>query len=182
MTWKVRPATAADAARLVEIRVLSWQHAYRDILPPESLGSMRTDNEAALAHWAELAVAPAPTGLFVAVGEDDRPVAFCLVGAAREDVDRHPSLRTAELWAIYADPDALGTGAGGVVHDAGVEHLERHGFQHAVLWVLEDNKIGRRFYDARGWRPDGGRTDYEWGGASVMEMRYARPLGQPSSV
>jgi ribosomal protein S18 acetylase RimI-like enzyme len=173
----VRAATAADAPRVVEIRVRSWQHAYRDILPAELLGALSPHSEAAMAHWSELARAQPPTGLFVAVGDDDRAVAFCLVGEVREEKDRHPALRTGELWAIYADPDMLGTGAGGAVHAAGMDHLISNGFEHAVLWVLEDNKIGRRFYDSHGWQADGGATDFEWGGSSAVEVRYARALG-----
>lgn len=177
MKWRVRRATADDAARVVEIRVMSWQHTYRDILPADRLSALSATNPAAVAHWAGLAHTAAPTGLFVTVDGDDVPVAFCLVGEVREETDRHPSLRTAELCAIYADPDMVGTGAGGAVHAAAMDHLISHGFEHAVLWVLEDNKLGRRFYDAHGWQPDGGSTDYEWGGSSAVELRYARALG-----
>jgi GNAT superfamily N-acetyltransferase len=175
MGWRVRAATAADGARVSEIRVLSWRHAYRDILPGQPLADMRP--EAGTARWAETAEAPAPTGLFVAVGDDDRAMAFCLVGEAREEVDRHPELATGELWAIYADPEVLGTGAGSAVHAAGLDHLADNGFQHAVLWVLEHNDIGLGFYRSHGWRPDGGRTNFDWGGTSVVEVRYARSLG-----
>jgi GNAT superfamily N-acetyltransferase len=182
MRWRVRAATPADGARVSEIRVLSWRHAYWDILPNDRLAAMRP--EARSEHWSELAGRPAPIGLFVAVGDDDRPVAFCLVGEAREEVDRHPSLTTGELWAIYADPAVLGTGAGGAVHAAGMDHLARNGFAHAMLWVLEHNDIGLGFYRAKGWQPDGGRTGFEWGGRTVFELRYARSLVpvQPSSV
>ena len=31
------------------------------------------------------------------------------------------------------------------------------GFGSAMLWVLEDNARARAFYEAAGWRPDGGR-------------------------
>lgn len=177
MNWRVRPATAGDAARIVEIRVRSWQHAYRDILPAERLGALSPQNEAAVTHWITLAESAPPTGLFVAVDAIDRAAAFCLVGDVREETDRHPSLRTGELCAIYADPAMLGTGAGSAVHAAGMDYLISNGFEHAVLWVLEDNKIGRRFYDAHGWQPDGGSTEFEWGGSSVVELRYARALG-----
>jgi GNAT superfamily N-acetyltransferase len=182
MRWQARAATAADGARISEIRVLSWRHAYRDILPADGLAGMRP--EAGTERWSELAELPAPIGLFVAVGDDDRPMAYCMVGAAREEVDRHPSLSTGELWAIYADPAVLGTGAGGAVHATGLDHLARNGFAHAVLWVLEDNDIGLGFYRANGWQPDGGRTDFEWAGRQVVELRYARSLVpvQPSSV
>ncbi|HEY3752460.1 MAG TPA: GNAT family N-acetyltransferase [Pseudonocardiaceae bacterium] len=182
MGWTVRAATPADGARISEIRVLSWRHAYRDILPEDGLAGLRP--EAGTARWSELAAAPPPIGLFVAVAVDDLPMAYCLVGAAREEVDLHPELPTGELWAIYADPAALRTGAGRAVHDAGMEHLAAHGFAHVVLWVLEGNDLGMRFYRANGWQPDGGRADFGWAGRTVVEVRYSRSLtpAQPSSV
>jgi ribosomal protein S18 acetylase RimI-like enzyme len=174
MGWQVRAATAADAQRVSELRVASWRHAYQDILPAQGLAGMRP--EAGYAFWAAQAAAPPPTGLFVTVGDDDRPVAFCIVGAVRQERDRHPELVTGELMAIYADPAALGSGAGGAVHAVAMDHLARHGFQHVVLWVLEHNELGLRFYRGQGWQPDGGRTTFDWAGSSVSEVRYAKSL------
>jgi GNAT superfamily N-acetyltransferase len=178
--WTVRPATPADGRTIAGIRVRSWRDAYRHILPARGLADLRA--EPAAARWAAIAAAPPPSGLFVAVGADDRPVAYCLVSAAREAVDRHPELPTGELCAIYADPGVVGSGAGSVLHAAGIEHLAVHGFGYAVLWVFEDNDRARRFYTAHGWAPDGGREDFEFGGRRVTELRYARSLPQPSSV
>ncbi|HKN99649.1 MAG TPA: GNAT family N-acetyltransferase [Pseudonocardiaceae bacterium] len=178
--WPVRRATPQDAGRIAEIRVASWRHAYRDILPADGLAAMRAD--AAVQRWAEAAAEPPPIGLFVAVDADDVPVAYSLVGAAREDVDLHPHLPTGELWAIYADPAAIGSGAGHAVHEAGMDHLVRQGFRHAVLWVFEANGGSRRFYERHGWQPDGGREDFEWSGSVTVEVRYAKSLAQPNSV
>lgn len=170
----MRHATPEDGARVAQIRVQSWQDAYRHILPADALAAMRP--EPAVAHWSGFAQAEPPTRLFVAVDDDDVPVAYCLVGAAREEVDRHADLPTGELWAIYADPAVVGTGAGNVLHEMGIDHLVRNGFKHAVLWVLEGNEAAMRFYRARGWRPDGGQAGFEWGGTQVSEVRYARSL------
>lgn len=178
--WLVRRATPADAERIAWLRVRSWRHAYRDILPAAGLAALSP--ESGVRRWAELAAAEPPTAMFVAVGGDDVPVAYCTVGAVRDEVDRHPELPTGELWAIYSDPDAHGTGAGHALHETGVDHLARHGFRHATLWVFEANATARRFYAAHGWRPDGGREPFDWAGGSVPELRYARPVGQPSSV
>jgi GNAT superfamily N-acetyltransferase len=178
--WTVRQATAADGLAVAGIRVRSWRHAYRDILPAIGLAEMRA--EPAAARWAAYAESPLPARLFVAVGDDDVPVAFCLVSEARDEVDRHPDLPTGELCAIYTDPDMVGTGAGSVLHAAGIEHLAEQGFAHAVLWVFEDNGPAQRFYQSHGWAPDGGRDGFEFGGQQVFEIRYARSLPQPSSV
>jgi hypothetical protein len=41
-----------------------------------------------------------------------------------------------------------------------------------VLWVLEGNARARRFYEAMGWLPDGGRQLLEMVGAKLYEIRY----------
>jgi GNAT superfamily N-acetyltransferase len=128
------------------------------------------------ARWADIAASRPPNGLFVAVGSDDVPVAYCYVTAARDAEDRHPDLPTGELCAIYADPPAIATGAGTALHAVAVEHLTAQGFTHGVLWVFEDNHRARRFYETHGWSPDGGQEDFEFGGRQVPELRYSRPL------
>lgn len=179
MGWRVRPARVEDGPRVSQVRVLSWQHSYRHILPEPALAAMRP--EAGADQWSAHAVAEPPTKLFVAVDDDDVPVAFCLVGAARDAVDRHRDLATGELWAIYADPAVLGTGAGSAVHDVALEYLACQGFRYAVLWVFEANEGAMRFYRKHGWAPDGGREGFEWGGGQATEVRYARPLALDQS-
>jgi hypothetical protein len=44
------------------------------------------------------------------------------------------------------------------------------------LWVLASNEQARRFYEAAGWRPDGGAQTIELGGATLEEVRYRREL------
>jgi RimJ/RimL family protein N-acetyltransferase len=170
MGWRVRRARESDGAAIARIRVASWRMAYAGVVPDDALAGMRP----VAATWERTAVAAPPTALFVTVDDADEPVAFSLVGEARQEADRLPDKRTGELWAIYADPAALGTGAGRAAHDAGMAHLADLGFDHAVVWVLRDNPIGRRFYEANGWQPDGGTTELTIGGRPLTELRYAR--------
>lgn len=174
MGWTVRTAKPDDAPAVARLRVASWRHAYQRIVPDEWLAGMRP--ESTVANWAERAAAP---GFFVAVDADDQPKAFCLVDDARQETDRHPTLRTGELIAIYADPAVLGTGAGSAVHGAALAHLGARGFEYAVLWVLADNELGLRFYRGQGWQPDGGQTELTIGGRTLTELRYTRRLAAP---
>jgi len=171
MGWQVRVARPADAPRIARLRVASWQHAYASLIDDGWLAAMNP--AAAEAAWAR----HAETGrLHVAVDEADVPMAYSLVGEARQETDRRPGLRTGELYAIYADPAVLGTGAGHAVHEAGMTCLAGAGFEHAVLWVLEHNELGIHFYETQGWQPDSVHTELSIGGHQYTELRYSRQL------
>lgn len=59
------------------------------------------------------------------------------------------------LDALYVRPEAWGSGVAARLHDRAVEALRAAGVETARLWVLEENLRARRFYERRGWRPDG---------------------------
>ena len=162
----VRPAAVADAAAIAAVHVRTWQAAYVDVFGAERLAGMDVDARAERwRRWLEDGEAA-----FV-VELDGRVVGFSWVGPSRdEDAE-------GELYAIYALPDAWGTGAGSQLMDAGVESMRASGYRNAVLWVLEDNPRARRFYEREGWSLDGGRKDAEFVGMRVPEVRYRITLG-----
>ena len=82
-----------------------------------------------------------------------------------------------ELYAIYALPEAWGSGVGRALMAAALEALRASGFATASLWVLEDNPRARRFYEREGWTPDGGRRGEELLGVAITEVRYRFTLG-----
>lgn len=170
----MRPARAADVPRLELMRVRSWQHAYAGILPSAALDALRPhDFRSRFVRYLD---AGGPTRVFVGADAADVPMAYCVVGAVRDEADRHPELPTGELFSLYALPDAIGTGVGHALHEAGLDHLAEHGFARVVLWVFEANDAALRFYRAHGWAPDGGREHFDFGGASVPEARYYRSV------
>ena len=80
------------------------------------------------------------------VAEDGgRIVAFVSVGPSRDDDAE------GELYAIYALPEAWGTGAGAALMQAGLAAMRAAGYRDAVLYVLDDNPRARRFYEREGW-------------------------------
>jgi GNAT superfamily N-acetyltransferase len=99
-------------------------------------------------------------------------VAFSAVGPARDAAAE----TTGELYALYADPDHWGTGAGRALVEAARAALAGLGFSDALLWVLDGNERAARFYEADGWRPDGARKPLERGGRGAYVVRYRRSL------
>lgn len=171
-----RSATVDDAGAVARVQVRGWQVGYRDLLPaqfladlsaPVSVESRTTTWEGWLAGGAEVVLA---------VGAGDQVLAFCSHGRSR---DEGAVGSTGELYGMYADPDAWGTGAGAAAHDEAVRRLVARGFRRATLWVLERNARGRRFYERQGWLLDtspGSRKTEEIGGADLVEVRYRRDL------
>ena len=158
---EVRRASVADAAEIAAVHVRTWQAAYVHIFGSERLAQL--DVARRVEGWTRVLTEGEPA--FVA-DEGGRVVAFVSVGACGELEG------IGELYAIYALPEAWGTGAGRGLMRAAVEQLGADGYGEAVLWVLEDNPRARRFYEREGWELDGGRKEDEFFGVRVAEVRY----------
>ena len=133
-----------------EVNVLAALHlrtaldAYGHIFPPEA-------PPPTLAEVTDLWRRMFANGAAVFVAEHDGVV----VGEVIATSDGH-------LSRLYVDPDHWGQGLGAWLHDAAVNHLRSAGCATASLWVLEANDRARRFYERRGWRPNGRRkSTYE---------------------
>jgi GNAT superfamily N-acetyltransferase len=182
--WGVRPATAADAAQLAKLHVRSWQSAYRGLMPDHVLAGL--DIEQRTERWTATLTDVHDTAVLLAVrqlgGPRDELGAFCMVGPVRAPA---PTARAqsgvGQMYALYADPGALGTGAGRAVHDAGVAHRWATGDHQLVLWVLTGNDRACSFYGRNGWVCDHLVERQIHGGQSLPVVRYSltRPMQQP---
>ena len=166
----VRPATAEDADAIGQVQVETWRAAYQGLMPDEAIAQF--DVEERRRMWREgLGRAPRPgSATFVAELEGE-VVGFASVGAARDEDD--PS--TGELYAIYLHPTRWDRGIGRALLERAEESMRSSGFELAILWVLEGNERGERFYRAAGWEEDGSKLD-QFQGATVTEVRYRRRL------
>ena len=172
MDLTFRQATVDDAHAIARVHVASWKKAYRGQLPDELLDDLSVD--ARTSRWKKILSDPAG-GSRALVAEDDAEVlGFASFGRTR-DADED-STRVAEISAIYIHPDAWRQGIGGELLDRSLTELEREGFEVATLWVLESNRRGRDFYEAKGWRDDGGRKVDERPNVTFHEMRYRTEL------
>jgi GNAT superfamily N-acetyltransferase len=163
---EIRRAVVADADAISRVHTRTWQAAYEHVFGAERLAAI--DPARRTAGWTR--ALSGDEAVYVAV-DDGRVIAFVSVGAARELEG------TGELYAIYALPEAWGSGAGPALMRVGVDALRIAGYGEAILWVLEDNPRARRFYEREGWALDGGRKEDEFLGMKVPEVRYRITLG-----
>jgi GNAT superfamily N-acetyltransferase len=158
---EIRRARLDDAAAIAEVHVRSWQAAYEHVFGAERLAML--DLDARRRRWEEWLAADENASVAV---EDGRVVAFAWVGPSRDAPDE------GELFAIYALPEAWGSGAGRELMAVALAALRDVGYAEAILWVLGDNPRARRFYEREGWHDDGARKSDEFLGVQVEEARY----------
>jgi GNAT superfamily N-acetyltransferase len=166
----VRLAAADDADAIGRIQVESWRAAYTGLMPDEAIDGFDVAERQRM--WREgLGRPPRPGSATFVVEETGEVVGFASVGASREaQADAE-----AELYAIYLHPDRWGRGIGRALLRRAEDSMRASGFREAILWVLEGNERGERFYRAAGWEQDG-RKDDTFQGAAVTELRYRKRL------
>ncbi len=161
----IRRARIEDARALAEVHALTWEEAYRGLVPDEIID--RRDVDERELRWRE--ILGGKSYVTHAAEIDGVVVGFVNVGPTRE-TDRP---LWGELYAIYLRAAHWGSGIASELMAAGEQELRDLGYPQATLWVLRDNLRARRFYEKHGWRLDGSEKEYVPG---VAEVRYEREL------
>ena len=159
----VRRAIVDDATDLAEVHVTTWRQAYAGILSDEFLAGL--DAESRARWWRQLI----GRGAEVHVADVGRVVGFC-------HADSSDGVGWGEVFAIYVHPAHWGAGHGCALLRAGEETLMAKGHERALLWVLEANERGRRFYERQGWSLGKPIRVEDIGGVQVTELRYEKVL------
>ena len=168
---QISAATVDDARGIAEVHVLTWQHAYRHLLPAEFLASLPVEKREAM--WRECIAKGSPE-ILVAKSEGEL-CGFVAFGASR---DEGALPLTAEVIAIYVAPRFWSTGAGRQLWQASLRRMVAQGFNAVTLWVIANNDRAIRFYTAAGFSADpASLKQFTLGGTALEEVRYTRSIG-----
>lgn len=161
----------ADVDAVSAVRVRGWQSAYAGIVPQGYLDAMTVEGDARRRR-AWFADPLRKSTELVALDADGALVGWISSGPYRGSAEA----RTGEVYALYVRPDRIGRGVGrallGVVH----ARMAAQRFEALALWVLDDNRQARGFYERAGYRPDGATQEDDYGDVALTELRYRRPL------
>ncbi len=160
----IRRARDTDALTVGRIHVESWNVAYRGIMPDDVIA--RNDLAYRTAFWQER-IADREWPVFL-MEENGKPVAFCQMIPTR-DADDDPK-RVGHITSLHVLPQLRGRGYGGALMGHVLAESRGRGFVEVTLWVLEENRNARRFYENYGFTLDGGTRTYPKTG--VPEVRY----------
>jgi GNAT superfamily N-acetyltransferase len=153
-------AGASDASSIARIYVDSWNTGFTGLMPARQLTTEL------IAGWERDLAMPIPHRWWVAeVGA--ALVGFVGIGPSRDPID--PNL--GELDTIAVAPTYWRRGIGRALLAVAIDYLRADGYRQAVLWTLAHYEQGQRFYEATGWRLDGGVRDGD------RQVRYRYDLG-----
>lgn len=145
MSFEIRPAVPEDAPGIAKVHVLSWQQAYKGLLPQNMLDDLSIENRTQQwAHW--LHSAETTYNLVAQALSSSEILGFVSGGPLREN---RPDF-DAEIAAIYLLPAAKGQGLGRELFQTMQNWLGNQGYQRLLVWVLESNQAARGFYEHLG--------------------------------
>lgn len=166
-SFLIRPAVIADSEGIARVHTASWQSAYRGLLPDSWLDALRWEDRKV--RWDAILSSDTRGKVFVAVTKDNEILGFASIGASRDEDEEQE--RVHELYAIYLRPDHWGKGIGRALLSAVMKEVPKSATR-MELWVLEDNKRGRNFYERQGFRLDGATKLAQIDGYELEEVRY----------
>jgi len=163
----IREAKVNDSARIAEIEVASSRYAYKNILSEESLYKDLSVEKRIPVHsgW----ITEKRFGIYVCEDPDTGVIKGMMGIGMCEDEDKKNAF---ELHFIYVDPDYVRKGVGSEM----LQFFEKTGkekdCQEFVIWVLEENEMGRKFYEKNSYSLDGKEKIFRrW---NKKEIRYVK--------
>ena len=163
MSDSVRPAKAGEGARLGEIYLSSGRASWARHLSPVGLESVTSPAD----EWERWISDP---DLIVLVAERRGQAAALALLCRSSDPDSDPA-RVALLDRLYTEPASWRKGLGRALLDTGMDELRERRFQEVTLWTAEWN-TSQGFYEATGWKRDGGTREKTFAGSTFTEVRY----------
>ena len=153
-----------DALAVSRVYAASWRAAYRRIVPQAFLDEMAED------RWCGFLTGGGAESLLLLDGQ--RLAGTAAYGPARQT----ETAGCGEVISLYLLPDCWGRGLGKALLEAALERLWEMGCREVSLWVLEENRRARAFYERQGFSLSGAALDCEVGGKELREVRYVRCL------
>lgn len=166
----IREAAVRDADRIAEIDVTSSRYAYRNILSDECLYKDLTVENRIPVHrrW----IAEKRFGIYVYEDSGTGIIQGMMGIGPSEDEDKKGAY---ELHFLYVDPDCVRRGIGSEMLRFFEQKGREAGCGGFVVWALEENEMGRKFYEKNGFFPDGKEKIFKrW---NKREIRYVKSCG-----
>lgn len=152
----IRKVQIEDAYDYAVLHIDCWRDAYTSILSDEYINNMYAKLEQRVEICEQ--ILRNPDGCeYYCITEDDKMIGRLIFAKSRDD-DK-PNF--GEILGIYLLAEHWDKGYGKQMLEFALSELNKAGYQEIIIWVLEDNKRARRFYEKAGFIQDGATKELE---------------------
>ncbi|MDE6432688.1 MAG: GNAT family N-acetyltransferase [Lachnospiraceae bacterium] len=149
-----------DRTAISKVYEESWKYAYQGIVPQDYLDDIPKG------QWASR-IEQADRKNLVMV-QDEMIIGTSGFGKSRmEEMNGF-----GEIISLYFLPEYMGKGYGRLLLQAAVSELKKMGFDKVFLWVLEENRNARYFYEKYGFVQTERCLFSDIGGRKLKEVQY----------
>ncbi|WP_119303903.1 GNAT family N-acetyltransferase [Dongia deserti] len=148
MTFRIRPAIAADAPAIAEIHYAGWQIAYAHVVSDVQMAGKLPERR--IPFW-QARIAELTDLVLIAEDETGKPLGFVHGGGVLEHDIRVGGLTgyDCEIYSLHCRLDVQGRGLGRMLMAETARTFRERGRTALMLWAYRDNPY-RRFYEKIG--------------------------------
>lgn len=157
-------ATFGNAEDLGYVHAMSWRKSYSGIIPKEFLDNFTPEKRTDIFRKTLLS----SQDEFYIAYLNKQPMGMLVLGKSRDD---EANENMGEIESIYLLPEYWDKGYGKQLMDFAVNRLKELSYRMVTLWVLEENKRARTFYERYGFVFDGTKKKINIG-KQLIEIRY----------
>lgn len=148
MDYQIRCVRQGDEQTLAYIQTESWKVAFHDILEPEIL-TRCTDIDKATLMYKRLLTDNIGNGYLLEAEGTPHCIAWW------DDCREADMPEYAELICIHSLSDRWRKGYGSKMMEKVLQDISDAGYAKVMLWVFEENKRARQFYEKHGFTTHG---------------------------
>lgn len=169
---EIRLATLKDVEKISRIYALSWKEGYKGIISEKYLEDLKED------YWVPFFTQGIQEeSISVKLLLDGaRPIGCIAYGVARESAYEG----WGEIYAVYLLPNYYDRGLGGLLIREAIQEFRKAHNKGVYLWVLEENKRARRFYEKHHFYYNEEECKLKISNQEVVDKRYIYPFSEQS--
>jgi len=168
MDIQICKALPNDAFEYAVNHIACWQSAYKGIISDGYLNNMNVEH---MAESNRKILCEPNNYLCYYVKHGQQMIGRLVICNSRDD----DKANAGEIAAMYLLDTFWGKGYGRQMMDFSLAELKHMGHNEVLLWVLEANDRGRKFYEKSGFVFDGTKKEINID-KPFIEMRYIRTL------
>ena len=165
---EVREAILKDVETISRIYALSWKEGYRGIISEKYLDALKED------YWISFFTKGIEEKtIFAKVLLDNNLIIGCIAyGMARESAYEG----WGEIYSLYLLPNYYDRGLGSLLINEAMQEFKEAHHKGIYLWVLEENKRARRFYEKHHFYYNEEECRLKISDQEVVDKRYIYPF------